>query len=206
MGRPAIIDKEAVLRAARQVFIQNGAFGSTKDIAQLAGVSEALLFKRYPTKAALFVAAMAPPNVDPAAILRAAESVKDPHAAFIALGESVLAYFREAVPIMSQLVRNPLIGFDALQKHFGKNPAVLLTGAARSFFQAQCKQGLMSGDPHSAAALLVTCLHSIAQFELMGLHGGVVSKRDVRSLLDTLWTGVAPRPRSRSRKRRGPGA
>jgi AcrR family transcriptional regulator len=200
MGRPPIIQREALLSAARKVFTEHGAFGSTREIAQLAGISEALLFKRYPTKAELFVAAMAPPNVDPAAILSKAESIPDPEDAFVALGETVLTYFREAIPIMSQLVGNPLIGFDALQKHFGENPAVLLIAAANSFFQKQRKKGLMAGDTHSAAVLMVTCLHSVAHFELMGLHGGVVSSRDVRALLRTLWTGVRPAPWRNARK------
>jgi AcrR family transcriptional regulator len=49
--------REAILAAVRRVFADKGFHGTTtRELAEAAGVSEALLFKHFPTKEALFVA------------------------------------------------------------------------------------------------------------------------------------------------------
>ncbi len=58
MARPPKITNEAILTAARQVFLEQGASASTLTIAEKAGISEASIFKRFATKQALFLAAM----------------------------------------------------------------------------------------------------------------------------------------------------
>jgi AcrR family transcriptional regulator len=58
MARPPKITNEAILTAARQVFLAQGVGASTVEIATIAGISEASIFKRFGTKQALFLAAM----------------------------------------------------------------------------------------------------------------------------------------------------
>jgi AcrR family transcriptional regulator len=58
MPRPPKITNEEILAAARQVFLEQGEGGSTLEIAQKAGISEASIFKRFVTKQALFLAAI----------------------------------------------------------------------------------------------------------------------------------------------------
>src|SRR3954447_12796200 len=49
--------RAAILGAARRVFAEKGLHGTTtRELAEAAGVSEALLFKHFPTKEALFSA------------------------------------------------------------------------------------------------------------------------------------------------------
>jgi AcrR family transcriptional regulator len=49
--------REAILKAVRQVFVEKGFYGTTtRELAQAAGVSEALLFKHFPSKEALYSA------------------------------------------------------------------------------------------------------------------------------------------------------
>ncbi|MBD2300314.1 MULTISPECIES: TetR/AcrR family transcriptional regulator [Nostocales] len=62
MARKPKITNQQILEAARQVFFQQGFSGSTIEIAQLAGISEALIFKRFSTKEELFFAAMGLPE------------------------------------------------------------------------------------------------------------------------------------------------
>jgi len=192
MGRTKTISDEALLEAARAVFVRDGASGSTAEIASLAGVSEATLFKRFATKAALFVAALAPPQVDAAAIVAEAEAAADPHQAMIILGMRVLDHFRAALPLALPLISNPLIGPEGLRQHFGRSAADLLTEAIAAYFADQARRGRMgAGDPRAAAVTLIACVHSIAQFEVMGMHPAVPAA-GVRSLLDILWTGMKP--------------
>jgi AcrR family transcriptional regulator len=58
MARPPKITNEEILAAARQVFLEQGEGGSTLEIAEKAGISEASIFKRFSTKQALFLAAI----------------------------------------------------------------------------------------------------------------------------------------------------
>ena len=58
MARPRKYDDASILEAAAAVFLENGARASTACIAERAGVSEGILFKRFKTKEALFEAAM----------------------------------------------------------------------------------------------------------------------------------------------------
>lgn len=58
MARTTTITDEQILQAAREAFIEEGFSIQTSKIAKRAGVSEGTLFKRYPTKAALFLAAI----------------------------------------------------------------------------------------------------------------------------------------------------
>jgi AcrR family transcriptional regulator len=58
MPRPPKITNEEILAAAREVFLAQGGSGSTLEIAEKAGISEASIFKRFSTKQALFLAAI----------------------------------------------------------------------------------------------------------------------------------------------------
>jgi AcrR family transcriptional regulator len=58
MARRATISTAEILTSAREVFLQRGADAPTAEIARHAGVSEGSIFRRFPTKQALFLAAM----------------------------------------------------------------------------------------------------------------------------------------------------
>jgi AcrR family transcriptional regulator len=58
MSRPVTITDEQILKAARRVFLAEGYGAQTSKIARSAGVSEGTIFKRFPTKEALFIAAV----------------------------------------------------------------------------------------------------------------------------------------------------
>src|SRR5215467_5813971 len=129
MGRKKIITDAELLRVAREVFIEGGAFGSTRDIAARAGISEATLFKRYATKTALFLAAMAPPQPDLEFMFADVRAQKDVRRALHLLASRILGYFRMAIPRMLPLITHPAIGLDELLRSFGRSPAENLTEA-----------------------------------------------------------------------------
>jgi AcrR family transcriptional regulator len=197
MGRRKTISDEAVLLVAREVFVRDGAAGSTTEIAARAGVSEATLFKRFSTKTGLFIAALAPPRVDAAAIIAEAEAVADPREAVLVIGERVLAYFRAALPVAIPLISNPLIGMEGLHQHFGRNGAEVLVEAIAAYLRDQTTRGrIRMCDPWASAMALVACIHTIAQFEVMGMHAHTMPTAGVRALLDALWNGLRPEAES----------
>ena len=58
MARPVTISDEQILDAARAVFTEKGPRATTAEIAERAGVSEGILFKRFGNKAGLHRVAM----------------------------------------------------------------------------------------------------------------------------------------------------
>lgn len=193
MGRRQTIETSELLRFAREVFLEGGAFGSTKDIALRAGVSEATLFKRFPTKAALFLAAMEPPHPDIDFMLARAREQKDARRAMHVLASQALAYFRSAIPLMLPLITHPAIGLESLLRHYGDNPAERLTAGIAQFLQEQKTKRLIgSQSPLAAAGLLVAAMHSVALFEIMGIHGGAIPASAVEAMIETMWQGIAP--------------
>jgi AcrR family transcriptional regulator len=58
MARPVTISDEQILDAARAVFTEKGPRATTAEIAERAGVSEGILFKRFGSKAGLHRVAM----------------------------------------------------------------------------------------------------------------------------------------------------
>jgi len=65
MARPTVINDDLLLKTARDVFLRRGLRATTAEIAEEAGVSQGILFKRFKSKQALFRAAMNV-NGDPA--------------------------------------------------------------------------------------------------------------------------------------------
>lgn len=58
MARPTVINDDLLLATAREVFLRRGLNATTAEIAEQAGVSQGILFKRFKSKQALFRAAM----------------------------------------------------------------------------------------------------------------------------------------------------
>lgn len=187
-----------MLAAAREVFLKHGVAGSTREIAQKAGISEAALFKRFSTKAQLFMAAMAPPAPAVDGIIAKAANTKTARAGLELVAEGVLDYFRAAIPMILPLVAHPTFGAKELPHNFDTSPAtVILTSVSAYLAKENERSRLHTDDPYATSATLVAALHSIALFELMGFHGGTLPKAGVRMLVGALWDGLEPKKAAR---------
>lgn len=193
MGRPKLIEDDQLLAFARKVFIESGALGSTRDIAKQAGISEAALFQRYPTKAALFLAAMIPPEMNASAIIDAGLSQTDPRKALILMCKQMLIYFRSMMPVALQLLAHPKINIKDVVKHLKKAQPIELADVLEDYLRSMHRQGKVKvKDPKAVAALLIAAVHSIALFELMGVHGGEFPDQGIDMIVTALWLGLAP--------------
>lgn len=193
MGRHKTIQDEQLLEQARQVFLEHGAFGSTKEIARRAGMSESTLFQRYPTKPALFLAAMVPPEIDLGAIMGGCRDEPDVRQALVGIGLRMLAYFRQLIPVLLQLMTHPQIGIRDISAHFQRTPPQALTEALAAFLDEAGGRGAVRGQHHLAAAgLFISAIHSLPLFELMGVHGGDNMDHLVDPFVEALWRGMQP--------------
>lgn len=197
MGRRKVVADEELLQHARDVFLERGASGSTKEIARRAGMSEATLFQRYPTKAALFLAALVPPRVDVEAIVRAPTRAEDPRQALAEIGRRMLAYYRTLIPTVVHLMTHPSISMAAVAAHFGQSPERALVDALATYLREAAGKGRIRADaPLATAGLLVSAIHSLALFEMLEVHG----RRDMEQAIDgfvaALWNGLSPWPGS----------
>ncbi len=191
-----------MLAAARAVFLKHGASGSTREIAERAGISEAALFKRFSTKAQLFMAAMVPPAPAIEAVIKEAAKAASARQGLEKIAHGALDYFRTAIPMIIPLVAHPSFSAE-LSGNFSTSPATTLLNAITAHLRDEAARGrLATDDPMAASAMLVSALHSIALFEIMGFHGGAVPKAGVRALVDALWHGLEPKPVTAKRTRK----
>ncbi len=193
MGRTRTIQDGQLLEHAREVFLETGAFGSTRERARRAGVSEATLFKRYPTKAALFLAAMEPEPVDINEVIQSFTKGTDPRLVLTEIGHRILAYFRKIIPVVMHLITNPSISMADVNAHFKGKPVMELSQALAEHMKDATSRGVVKVDnPAATAGLFVAAIHSLAAFELMEIHGGKSMGHLIKPFVEALWSGIAP--------------
>src|SRR5215813_13882337 len=99
MGRKKTISDVEVLEIARHIFRQHGHTATTRQIAEAAGISEAILYQRFGSKDELFFAAMHPRGPDLEELLGPNDPREDAatylHAAVVRLGK----HFADTIPL-----------------------------------------------------------------------------------------------------------
>jgi AcrR family transcriptional regulator len=191
MGRPKTITDDELLARARDVFVERGFAGTTKEIARRAGVSEALLFQRYPTKAELFFAAMSLPTVDLQALFETpAGNARDRLASITA---ALVDYFRDSMPVLLLLLSHPGFEFEAFARRHPDSPLNALRRGLMSFFaRERAAQNIGPVDPGAAALLVFALAESVAFFERMGAHDGRMPDVVLERSIEVLWRAFAP--------------
>jgi AcrR family transcriptional regulator len=192
MGRPPLVSREEIIAAARDVFVREGLTASIRDVAAVAGISEAAIFKRFSTKAALVVAAMAPPRPDIAAMLAPLDG-PDLRQGLAAAMHNITDYFRQMLPLTLPIAMQNDVGLKAYVEEVGDNPATELNAQLAAKLTALVNSGRLHRlQPFAVAGLIVATAHSLALFELMGIHGGRSPPEVIANMADALWFGVEP--------------
>jgi AcrR family transcriptional regulator len=192
MGRRRSISDETLLGAARAEFALRGAEASTRAIAKRAGVSEAVLFQRFKTKAGLFFAALAPRPPDLARIFGAAGRETSPERVLAAIAAGILDYFRSLFEVALPLMSHPDFDPAVLAVGNGRTPdRVLHEALARHLRASGTRQGVSPSEADAAAMLIVAALHSFAFYERTGLHGRGDAGLAIRRMISVLWRGLA---------------
>jgi AcrR family transcriptional regulator len=201
MARTRTISDARLLEAAREVFIERGFAAPTKDVAGRAGVSEGVLFQRYPTKAELFFAAMVLPAPDLGDLVRARTSKGLIHLRQIAL--AMTDYFRATMPVLVPLMAHPGFQFEEFARRHPNSPLDALRRELVTFLAEERNAGRIGRvDPGAAALLVFSVAECVAFFERMGAHGGQMPPELIERAMECLWNGLTPRLPERKAKLR----
>lgn len=191
MGRKKIIDEPTLLEAARGVFLEQGNAGTTKEVARRAGISEAAIFKRYPTKTALFVAALMSTDIDTEGLV--ASEIDNPRDALVETGRRLLRHFRTVIPMGLRLMENSAVTMDDLGNHFGNARVGAVADRLADFLRQKDAEGVLTvKNPIAAAHLLIAAIHSVPLYELMKFHGGANLDHVIEVFVDALCAGLPP--------------
>lgn len=206
MGRPAIVDTEQLLSAARELFLSQGYGVTTAAIARRAGISEGSIFKRFPTKESLFFAALGVPEPAWLAEIPQLAGQNDPQHNLQHILLSLIAFFRVLVPRMIMLWSNrgefshpfkdateapPMRGLRALTDYFSREVALRRARPC---------------SPEALARLLLGAAQNYAFFEIFGAGGDkrgaapcldlggapLLAEDFAKSIAETIWLGLRP--------------
>jgi AcrR family transcriptional regulator len=193
-----------LIAAAAALFAAKGFNGTTtKEIAKAAGVSEALVFKHFPTKRALYAAILAEKVTVDQLLETIAESAKkrDDRRVF-----TLIAGFRIKPGADSTLLR--LLLFSALEGHelsemfFGKHHRVLYDHLA-TYIETRIAEGAFRDvDPLlTARAFIGIVVHHRLLHEIFGVPMHRSHDETVSAYVDLFLTGLVRKPTGPARGR-----
>lgn len=210
MARPTTISDDDILAAARAVFGEKGFRATTAEVAERAGVSEGIIFKRFGTKAQLFRAATSTTDdvdvlLERLLGLGPLETQKD----FERLVAFFLDTLRKVVP-MVLMAWSQSRSESGVPDHFlsSEKPAPLRALlAATKFFERQIEGGsLEKRNPEIVARILIGSVWHFAFMEvaLDSRNTGLTADAFVKELARLLHSDMSSRakkPATKGRRR-----
>lgn len=195
MARRKRLEDDELLAVARERFVAEGFAASTRGIAQVAGVAEAVLFQRFKTKAELFFAAMLPPPPNLHEILVSRPDWEEPSRRMEDIAIGVLAYFREIAPVLLPLVSHPEFNYESFVARYPESPLNQLVEGLQAWLKRlEARGDVVEGASPAVALALVGTMASLAIFERIGVHGGETPEDMVRQVAAVIWRGAALAP------------
>jgi AcrR family transcriptional regulator len=209
MARPTVISDDLILDIARKVFLQRGLSATTAEIAERAGVSQGILFKRFKTKNALFQAAMKVDG-DPTKPLPIDFDERlgkvDVQKTLIEIGEFLIHKFMGLVPTMMMCwssrdeIFDDTKGMTPPDKIFEQGPmrGVKAIQTISKYLSKEAKlKRVRQGDFEILAQTLIGACWYYAFLQVMvgEIHQEPMTPTQyVKGVVKTMWSGIAPFP------------
>ena len=164
MGRTRTVADEDILEAARKAFVERGQLATTREIAQAAGISQAVLYQRFGSKDDLFFSAMAPPPPNLEDLLGDPPRSADETEAYLAeVAERLYRYFETVAPLFVQLATHTAFHSDHLaDAHQPMMEAGLVESLSTRLSDLAKKGCIRKGDGRAMAQLLISVVHGEA--------------------------------------------
>lgn len=197
MPRPRTISDEEILDAARELFLERGPSVSTAEIARAAGISEGTIFKRFPTKDALFLAAMGlEARLQQTTLLQDACGKGDMKENLRCIAREMLSFYRQLIPRVIALHAHPKLAPHQHSMLKGPDsPHRQAHLALAEHLRLEMEDGrLAQGDPELMARVLSASLWNFVFFETVkaSVYNPMEGDAYVDRLVDLLWSGMAP--------------
>ncbi len=201
MARPSTITDDQILSAARAVFLERGVQGTTAEVARRAGVAEGSIFKRFPTKHQLFLAALDPGRQDLPWMTSLGDRLGkgDVRAHLVELGLELVGFFRQLMPLwmMSWSSRAPEVVEDCIPVHLREHNSRPVRGirAFAQYLDGEMRLGRMKRhDCETIARTFAGALQNFVFFELVLRTTNempMTAEEFVRNLVSVLWGGLS---------------
>lgn len=195
MVRPRRHDDHEILEVARAVFLEHGPGASLQLVAEQVGMSQPALFKRFGTKEAFLVRALAPSERLPwVERLFAGPDQRPLPEQLREIAEGAMAFFSIAVPCMMTLRASGLDLHRLIPSDHPTSPP-RVRGALVSFLAAARDRGLLRQvDPERLATLFIGGLQARAmEAHMLGLPTGPdEDAAHAAAVVDLLWSGARP--------------
>jgi AcrR family transcriptional regulator len=187
------VDDAHVFEAARAVLTERARL-TTAWVAERAGVSEALLFKRYGSKAGLMRGVMEDALATMLATIEAADRKALDRARLAVLATNVLGHIRVFVPMALAHMGEPL---EAPELQLDDPPPMRALRALTSVFARQMERGsIKRSDPVTIARAFIGAVWQYAFEEaLMRMRGrtlDITPEQLTENLASLLWSALAP--------------
>jgi AcrR family transcriptional regulator len=192
MGRHKTISDHDVLRIARDVFREHGHTATTRQIADAAGISEAVLYQRFGSKDDLFFAAMHPRGPDIDDLLGPKEPPADAHAYLHTVVARLRKYFGEVIPLALHVMTHPSFDPGSLTRAQPNAAGALREGLAERLAAFTRRKQLAMPSEDIAARLLVSLAHDWALGRVL-TPGRAHDERDLKAMVDLIWEGLRAR-------------
>ncbi len=197
MPRPVTISTQHIVECARAQFLEHGSGVPTSAIALAAGISEGTIFKRFPTKMALFAAAMGLPEPSFLDALPARVGTGAIRDQLMLLGAEIHEFYLDLMPrIMMIMSRGALLEQVFADDSGEAPPPIQVLRGVQRYFEREEESGRLSC-PHSelAARMFVGAIVHAVLLSLRVPNTGdhIITDREtlLSQLVDTLLQGVA---------------
>lgn len=207
MGRPKTIETSDLLTVARDVFRKHGPSASTRDVAKAAGITQAVLYQRFKSKDALFLAALTQHAANLTSLSGIDASKHSPKSYLALFAARTKDHFRSAMPSILSHAAHPKYGKEMMGQIHRHNRAGEIAGMLVLRLQAWQQVGLIRKmEPRIFAFAFIHALHSMAMVELLSGDDEfyVTDSKEMEALIEVFWQGLKPdsstRQKTKARK------
>jgi AcrR family transcriptional regulator len=193
MGRQKTISDDEVLRVAREVFRARGHTATTREIAEAAGISEAILYQRFGSKDDLFFAAMHPRKPDIEELLGPKDPPEDAHTYLRAVVLRLGKYFADVIPLALRVMTHPSFDPATLARAPPGGPAVLREGLADRLASLERRKRITPRSASVTARLLLSLAHDWALGGVFSPGSPAHRERELKEMVDVVWEGLRAR-------------
>jgi AcrR family transcriptional regulator len=193
MGRHKTISDDNVLQVARDLFRAHGHTVTTREIAEAAGISEAILYQRFGSKDDLFFSAMHPRGPDLEQLLGPQDPAEDAHTYLHAVVVRLGKYFGEVLPLVLRVMTHPSFDPATLARAQPRGPALLQEGLTERLASLARRRQIETPSAAVAARLLVSLAHDWALGGVFAPGNARHRERNLKEMVDVVWEGLRVR-------------